>query len=61
MSYSDKQHIDWLIDKLNMDDNSFRHSNIYKVLKDQLTIKGYWKAKQRGKPDVNNFAGKQAD
>ena len=28
----------------------FRHTLLYKILKDKLTAAGYWKAKQRGNP-----------
>ena len=28
----------------------FRHSQLYKLLKDKLTALGYWKAKERGNP-----------
>lgn len=28
----------------------FRHSQLYKLLKDKLTELGYWKAKERGNP-----------
>ena len=59
MSISDKQHLDWLRNKLNMDIDSFRHSALYKMLKQQLTAKGYWKAQARGKPDVANFIPKE--
>jgi len=46
----DKMHLDWLKSKLQMDDNSFRNSAVYKLLKQELSIKGYWQAKQRGNP-----------
>lgn len=46
----DKTHLDWLKNKLQMNDNSFRNSEVYKLLKQELTIKGYWKAKERGNP-----------
>ena len=46
----DKLHLDWLKNKLQMDDNSFRNSETYKLLKQELTIKGYWRAKERGNP-----------
>ena len=59
MSMRDKQHLDWLRSKLNMDIDSFRHSTVYKLLKEQLTIKGYWKAQARGKPDAANFIPKE--
>ena len=28
----------------------FRHTLLYKILKDKLSIAGYWKAKERGNP-----------
>lgn len=28
----------------------FRHSALYKLLKDKLSVLGYWKAKERGNP-----------
>ncbi len=40
---------------------SFRETELYKVLRDELGSIGNWKAKPRGKPDVNNFTGKQKD
>ena len=55
MSLSDKQHLDWLKDKLNMDIDSLRHSAVYRLLKQQLTAKGYWKAQPRGKPNIKHF------
>ena len=47
---SDKEGLLWLYAKLNMGDNSFRNSTTYRMLKQELSIKGYWRAKQRGNP-----------
>ena len=38
--------------------DSFHKTELYKVLRDELSGIGNWKAKPRGKPDANNFAGK---
>ncbi len=40
---------------------SFHKTELYKLLRDELSGIGNWKAKPRGKPDVNNFTGKQKD
>ena len=34
---------------------SFHKTELYKILRDELTVIGNWKAKPRGKPGVNNF------
>ena len=58
MNITDKQGIEWLISKLTMTDDSFRHSSIYRLLRDGLTKRGYWKAMKRGKPMIENLQPK---
>jgi len=55
----DKTHLDWLKSKLSMDDNSFRNSAVYKLLKQELSIKGYWHNKARGNPSKGYKAMQQ--
>jgi len=50
MSITDKQGIEWLKTKLQMKPDSLRHSELYKVLRDNLTALGYWKRQPRGNP-----------
>lgn len=37
------------------------HSAIYKLLRDELSARGNWKAAPRGKPFIGNLRGKQSD
>jgi hypothetical protein len=32
-----------------------RYSKLYRVLKEELTEKGYWKNRKRGKPNLNGI------
>ena len=55
MNITDKQGLEWLVERFNMTDDSFRHSLLYKLLKNELTKRNYWKAKPRGKPQLSNL------
>lgn len=35
-----------------------RDKKLYQVLRDELSSLGYWRIRPRGKPDINNFMGK---
>jgi hypothetical protein len=36
-------------------------SRLFRVLKQELEALGYWRNKPRGKPEFNNFKGKQTE
>ena len=50
MKITNKEGLTWLSRRLNSitSDDSFRHSDLYRLLRDELTRLGHWKAKQRG-------------
>jgi hypothetical protein len=50
MKNSKKLVIEYLKTELSKQGDSFRHSPIYKLLKEELTTKGNWKAAPRGNP-----------
>ena len=53
---SDKDGLLWLSNKLkSMNESGFRQSELYKLLKDELTKRDHWKAKRRGKPQTANI------
>jgi len=41
-------YLDELISDLRSSNDNFRHTKLYKTLKDELSLLGYWKAKERG-------------
>jgi len=45
-----KSYLDKLRNDLRKPDEAFRQTELYKLLKEELTTKGYWKAKPRGNP-----------
>lgn len=56
MKRTTNEHLEWLKSQLNRTDDSFRHSEIYKILKPILTEKGYWKEKvKNSKGNVANL------
>ena len=50
MKITNKEGLIWLSGRLNSisSDDSFRHSDLYRLLRDELIRLGHWKAKQRG-------------
>ena len=48
---SDKQGLEWLSMKLKtLSDSGFRQSQLYKLLRDELTARNHWKKQPRGNP-----------
>lgn len=48
-----KLHLEWLKNELNRSEDSFRHSEAYKILKEELSKRGNWKripSNPRGNP-----------
>ena len=53
MKITNKEGLTWLSGRLNsvsrgLTEDSFRHSDLYRLLRDELIRLGHWKAKQRG-------------
>ena len=46
--------------KRQINSKSFHKTALYKMLRDELSGIGNWKAKPRGRPDINNFITNQS-
>lgn len=59
---SDKEGLQWLSMKLkNLSDSGFRQSQLYKLLKDELSKRDHWKLQRRGKPNKQPYIKQQRD
>ena len=58
----DKDGLIWLSMKLKtLTDSGFRQSQLYKLLKDQLSKRDHWKQQRRGKPSKQPYIKQQRD
>ena len=56
MNNTQKEHLIWLELQLNRPDDSFRHSECYKILKRMLSERGNWKNKvSNSRGNVSNL------